>query len=187
MVYIISNDTVQNKACRYFSSLYKNASNLASRGDMGWSSCAHKQNIEACRLYFKIERTPEYRLVNKIFKWSSMHGKSWEHRFKSFLLSNNLQTYLQNMKLSVKNLVKRIRTKLKVIDDANWKTKVWNDTGQENGNQLRTYRLYKSNLIAEDYLKINMERSHRRIIAKFRSGSLPLQIEAGRYKKQRCH
>ena len=48
--------------------------------------------------------------------------------------SNNLQTYLQNMELSVKNLVKGIQTKLKVIDDANWKTKVWNDTGQENGN-----------------------------------------------------
>ena len=57
----------------------------------------------------------------------------------------------------MKNLVKDIRKKLKVIDDANWKIKVWNDTGQENGNELRTYRLYKSNLIAEDYVKINME------------------------------
>ena len=28
-----------------------------------------------------------------------------------------------------------------------------------------------------------MERSHRRITAKIRSGSLPLQIETGRYKK----
>ena len=28
-----------------------------------------------------------------------------------------------------------------------------------------------------------MERSHRRILAKFRSGSLPLQIEIGRYAK----
>ena len=49
--------------------------------------------------------------------------------------------------------------------------------------KLRTYGLYKSNLIAKDYVKIKMERSHRRIIAKFRSGSLPLQIETGRYKK----
>ena len=44
-------------------------------------------------------------------------------------------------------------------------------------------RLYKSNSIAEDYVKINMERSHRCIIAKFSSGSLPLQIETGRCKK----
>ena len=59
-----------------------------------------------------------------------MHGKSWERRFQSFMWSNNLQTYLQNIELHVKNLVKGIQTKLKVIDDANWKTKVWNDTGQ---------------------------------------------------------
>ena len=155
---------------------------------MDWSSCAHKQKIEACRLYFKIQRTPENRLVNKIFKWSSMHGKSWKRRFPSFMWSNNLQTYLQNMEKAVKNLVKGIQTKLKVIDDANWKTKVWNETGQENGKKLQTYRLYKSYLKAEDYVEINMERSHCCIMAKFRSGSLPLKIEMGRYiKKQRCH
>ena len=57
---------------------------------------------------------------------------------------------------------------------------MWNDTGQENGNKLRTYTLYKSNLMTDEYVKINLERSHRRILAKFRSESLPLQIE--RYK-----
>ena len=77
--------------------------------------------------------------------------------------------------------VKSIRTKLKVIVYANWKTKVWNDTGLENGNKLRTYRLYESNITAEDYVKINIERSHRCIIAKFMRGSLPLHIETGQY------
>ena len=46
-------NTLQNKACQYFLGLGKNASNLASQGDMGWSSCAHKQKIEACRFYLK--------------------------------------------------------------------------------------------------------------------------------------
>ena len=69
------------------------------------------------------------------------------------------------------------KPKLKTIDDANWKAKVWNDTGQENGKKLGTYRLYKSYLIAEDYVKIDMERSHRRIIAEFRSRSLPNLIK----------
>ena len=54
---------------------------------------------------------------------------------------------------------------------------MWNDTGQENGHKLRIYRLYKSNLIVEDYVKINMEQSDRRSIVKFRGGYLPLQIE----------
>ena len=89
-------NTVQNKVCRYFLGRCKNASNLASGGDMGWSICAHKQEIESFRLYFKIERTPEHRLVNKIFRWSSMHGKSWERRFQSFMWSNNLHINLSS-------------------------------------------------------------------------------------------
>ena len=76
-------NTVQNKACRYVLGLGKNASNLASQGDMGRPSCAHKQKIKACRLYLKIERSPENRLVNKNIKWSSMHSKSWGRRFQS--------------------------------------------------------------------------------------------------------
>ena len=65
--------------------------------------------------------------------------------FYLFMWSNNQQTYLQNAELSVKNLVKGIQTILKTTDDANWKAKVWNDTGQENGNKLRTYISYQCN------------------------------------------
>ena len=43
--------------------------------------------------------------------------------------------------------------------------------------------MYKTDLITIDYVKLRMERSHRRILAKCRSGSLPLQIENGRYAK----
>ena len=89
-------NTVQNKACRYsVFGLGKNVSaNLAPQGDMGWSSCAHKQKIEACQLYLKIEHTPENRLANKKLKWSSMHGKSWERRFQSFMWSINIYKIL---------------------------------------------------------------------------------------------
>ena len=33
------------------------------------------------------------------------------------------------------------------------------------------------------YVKLNIDRSHRRVVAKFRSGSLSLHIETGRYSK----
>ena len=77
-------NTVQNKACRYFLGLGKTAANIASQGDMGWTSCNMKQKIESCRLYFKIQCTDDNRLVKKVFRWSSTHGKSWESRFKNF-------------------------------------------------------------------------------------------------------
>ena len=58
-------NTVQNKACRYFLGLGKNAANIASQGDMGWTSCNMKQKIESCRLHFKIQCTDDNRLVKK--------------------------------------------------------------------------------------------------------------------------
>lgn len=68
-------NTVQNKACRYFLGLGKNAANLASQGDMGWSSCVTKQKLEACRLFFKLKSSPEHRLTHSVFSRSSSHGR----------------------------------------------------------------------------------------------------------------
>ena len=60
-------NTVQNKACRYFLGLGKNAANIASQGD---------SEIGSCRLYVKIQCTDDNKLVKKVFRWSSTHGKS---------------------------------------------------------------------------------------------------------------
>ena len=54
---------------------------------------------------------------------------------------------------------------------------------QINGNKLRTYRLYKRSIGAEPYIRSILNRSERKTIAKFRSGSLPLNIETGRFTR----
>ena len=62
-------------------------------------------------------------------------------------------------------------------------------------NIMRLYRLYKDRLTVEQYLKCNLSRYERSVFAKLRSGSLPLEIETGRYKGldleervcQKCH
>ena len=46
--------------------------------------------------------------------------------------------------------------------------------------KLRTYKLYKDKVLLEKYFLI--PKHQRSVIAKFRSGSLPLAIEIGRYK-----
>ena len=52
-----------------------------------------------------------------------------------------------------------------------------------NGNKLRTYRQHKNVLKTEHYVTCNLSRGHRRTLAKFRSCSLPLAIETGRYNR----
>ena len=68
-------------------------------------------------------------------------------------------------------------------DKDRWKSELFNDRNNVNGNKLRAYRLFKSNLETEHYVSAIMPRAHLSILAKFRSGSLPLLIETGRYSK----
>ena len=56
-----------------------------------------------------------------------------------------------------------------------------NDRGNLNGNKLRTYRLYKDNLVTKFNVKNVYSRQERRILSNFRCGSLPLGIETIRY------
>ena len=63
---------------------------------------------------------------------------------------------------------------------------LFNDSNNNvNGNKLRTYRLYKTNVKPEKYLKLQIPKRVRRIVALFCSGSLPLAIETGRYARPR--
>ena len=147
------------------------------------TNCITKQRIEACRLYFKTKVSADNRIVNQVFNWSILHGRSLESRCKKLIHSLGLEELINQEGRSVKFKTNYVKQKLVQKDIDSWRTKLFNDSGHENGNKLRTYRLYKTHLTPEPYVKLNMDRSHRRVLAKFRSGSLPLHIETGRYSK----
>ena len=176
-------NTVQNKACRYFLGVGKNAANLATRGDMGWSDCFVKQKIECCRLYGKLINTSDDRIVKSIFKWSKSHGKCWEKRFIRFAQENDLLHLFQHNSCNIDIMIKTCKSKLIEKDKEKWKLQLFNDDGHANGNKLRTYRLYKSDIQTETYVKIPLQRDHRHILSMFRCGNLPLHIETGRFAK----
>ena len=48
--------------------------------------------------------------------------------------------------------------------------------------KLRTYKLFKAQLVPEDYVLRLMSRYHHSTFAKFRCGILPLNLEIGRYR-----
>ncbi|MES9881007.1 MAG: reverse transcriptase family protein [Sedimenticola sp.] len=175
--------TLQNKACRLFLGLGKNAANTASQGDMGWSSCFVKQKIEVCRQYSKLRQMSEHRTVKMVFNWSSSNGKCWERRVKKYFDGVGLGNLIDNERLSIKTIIKQVKVKLLTLDREKWYSDLFNDRNNANGNKLRTYRLYKTEIRTENYVTSNMPRHHRSILAKFRSGSLPLFVETGRYNR----
>ena len=83
----------------------------------------------------------------------------------------------------VASILKLCKAKLIEKDKVMWRTQLFNDDGHPNGNKLRTYRLYKTELQTELYVKLSLQRDHRRILAMFRCGNLPLHIETGRYAR----
>lgn len=176
-------NTVQNKACRYFLGVGKNAANIATRGDMGWTGCFVKQKLECCRLYCKLTNITESRLVKTVFTWSKSHGKCWEKRFLKFVHEIGLSNLFEPNYINVASTLKQCKFKLIELDKANWKLDLFNDSGQINGNKLRTYRLYKTEIQTESYVKLPISRDHRRILAMFRCGNLPLHIETGRFAR----
>ena len=72
--------------------------------------------------------------------------------------------------------VSATRDILTEIDNDKWYEKLMRDGNAENGNKLSTYR-YKNGFKTEYYVKCNISRGHRRVLAKFRSCILPLAIE----------
>lgn len=67
------------------------------------------------------------------------------------------------------------------IDKEIWQSQLFqNGKHVNNGKTLRTY---KNSFNTETYVKNNMRRDHRRILAQFRSLNLPLAVETGRYTK----
>ena len=85
----------------------------------------------------------------------------------------------------VGNTITIIKTVLIDKDKEKWKSDVFNDDGHINGNTLRTYRLYKSDLQTETYVKLLLKRDPRRNLAMFRCGNLPLHIETERFANPR--
>ena len=59
-------------------------------------------------------------------------------------------------------------------DNAKWHQKLMN---AENGNNLRTYRQYKSAFKTEHYVKCYMDTGHMRVLARFRGCNLLLATE----------
>ena len=77
--------------------------------------------------------------------------------------------------MSIKNIVKYVKDKLCANDKILWKNELIKS------DKLRTYKLYKTELLPEWYCILPLPRDHRRTIFKFRSCTLPLHVETGRY------
>lgn len=168
---------VQNKALRLFLGGGKCSSNVARSGDLGWHSCQVNRKVEVFRLWLKLERSPDNRLTKSIHTWALRNNRSWESRVLKIARETGLTDLIQNNRLPIKTIFKSIRDQLCELDSVKWGENLLKQ------DKLRTYRLYKNSFNCETYCQTPIARNHRSILFKFRSGSLQLHVETGRYNR----
>ena len=77
--------------------------------------------------------------------------------------------------MSKNDIIKAVNVNLESKQKTLWEKEV---TSQ---NKLRFYRIFKSDLNVEQFVRINLPMSHRSLLSQLRYGILPLRIETGRF------
>ena len=181
--------TIQNRAIRFFLGVPTQTPNIGTQGEMGWPGLLTHQNTEITRLWCKLVNMRENRLPKVVYNYAASKAcgrcQNWVYKAKRVLRSiarEDLCDVNQNID-NVKHVVNSCKKSFLQLDRDKWCTALYNDRGKANGNKLRTYRLFKNNLEVETYLQINIPKMYRRILSMLRCGSLPLEVETGRYNK----
>ena len=88
------NESVLNKAGRYFLGVTKHCSNISLRGDFRWSSCDVKQKVETVCLWCGLRNMPGHRIIRHVHKWSLPKSSTWERKMQIFSDTHNIAIML---------------------------------------------------------------------------------------------
>jgi hypothetical protein len=105
----------------------------------------------------------------------------------NFINYINVSAIVNSTYIVAKSAMKIIKERVTQLDNEESVHELFNDSNNINGNKLGTLRLFKTSVETAKYVKIKLPRSVRRATALFRSGSLPLAIETGRYVRPQIH
>jgi len=166
--------TVQHRAIRYFLGVHRFTSNHAIEGDMGWAPSKVCLYMEMFRFWNRLVALPQNRLTKKIFNWDcDLCHQNWASNIYELFQASNYVHVFENGTLCDTS---SMQSALMTMEINNW------NITRHNKDKLRTYNLFKCDFECEEYVSKNFIRKNRALIAQFRSGTLPLQIEIGRFR-----
>ncbi len=169
-------EKIQSRAIRYFLGVHPKTPIPALFGEVGWIPFKYKRWISMCRSWNRFLNMDDERINKQIFLQDySSDISSWCTDFHNICIHLELTDKFENLEPIDLDL---FRTRLNSLAAERWRQSVLSKP------KLRTYRLFKQELIAEEYVNCLMTRFQRSTFAKFRCGILPLQIEVGRFRGQ---
>ena len=147
---------------------------------MGWTTPDVRRKVNMLRLWVRIEKMDDNRLTKKVYNWDKeCKANNWSRDLKRVckeigkpeLLSSDVAT------INVKELTECAEKVLMEKFMSKWEKDL------QSQSKLRTYKLYKSEYKAENYVCMNLSKNVRSKLAKLRSSTLPLRIETGRFER----
>ncbi len=167
-------ERVQSRAARYFLGVHPKTPIPALMGDLGWTSFKYKRWVSMCRTWNRFVKMDDHRINKQIFlKDYYSDIETWCSSFFYICYTLGFEENYNNLSEIDPNV---FTNKLDIYAEEKWLESV------NSKPKLRTYKMFKSKLIPEDYVLRLMSRFHRSTFAKFRCGILPLNIEVGRYR-----
>ena len=145
----------------------------AFQGDFGIIQPEYKYYIQIAKLYNRLVKMPNERIVKKVFLWDvTQEEDSW---FKELCALCIYLDYPYSYDISKCIDVKQFTECCKSKQESEWKNAI------QLKPKLRTYCLFKEVYTTEHYVKYIDQKCQRSLMSQIRSGVLPLQIEVGRY------
>lgn len=184
-------NAVQNRAERFFMGVGRYTPNAAVNGDMGWEKPIVKQWSSVVNNWFRIRNMNDGRINKKVYKWAESNKgptcKNANYRlgvqFEKSGIGHMFNADDPNI-ISKRFVKTEIQENVRITELDKWRQELTRNTARRGGggNKLRTYRLFKTEYITENYLTYLLPRRHRSAYSKFRCGVAPLRLETGRYE-----
>lgn len=166
-------DNVQHRGIRHYMGVHRFAPILAITGDIGWIPTNQRRWINMIRIWNRVITMDENKITKHVFNtdYSNCHNY-WCSEIKDIFSKIGL----------VENLNNRTPVNLMIVKSAieNYYKSEWSEKLTQ-FSKLRTYRLFKNNFEQESYLKLNLKRNERSLLAQLRCSILPIRVETGRY------
>ena len=170
-------ESVQNRAMRFYLGVHRYTCNQAVQGDMGWNSCRNRWALNMIRFWNRLIRMDSNRLTRKVFDWDySLCRNNWSDHMKTIFLKTDFENVFYSRMFSDVN---EASIKLHNIQKSDWVIQARSKP------KLRTFIQYKLEFGLENYVKLNLSRGERSMLAQLRCGVLPLQVETGRFNNEK--
>ena len=176
-------EMIHHRAMRTFLGVGKKTPIPGLYGEMGWRSLTYYRRQEMVRYWLKIYNMNNRRLAKQTFIWDYQRAlagrKGWNKEIKEILRTADLEDAFYGLGIEhPKHIMSKLTENIGSSEDETLL--------QEIGAmpKLRTYKEIKLTPGTEGYVSSKMERYQRALVSKLRLGTLPINIELGRYKHQ---